>query len=115
MSLARTALAPETIIRVKVGAIGLARLQEDDVSFYASYAVTADSVGDWDGAEALAAAQVNRIYLAIQESLSPSVEPQLAHNIFRRVWEDWGYDMRLLDITEVEIRHYIVTLLRTAA
>lgn len=93
----------------------LAWLQEKNVSFYASYAVTADSVGDWDGAEALAAAQVNRIYRAIDGSLPPSVDPQVAHNIFNRVWEDWGYDMRLLDITEEEIRRYIVGLLRTAA
>lgn len=85
------------------------------MSFYAFYAVTAESVGDWDGAEELAATQVNRIYRAIENSLPPSVDPQLAHNIFRRVWDDWGYDMRLLDITDTEIRRYIVTLLRTAA
>lgn len=95
--------------------VGLNWLQEKEVGFYAFYALTAESVGDWDGAEALAAAQANRIYRAIDESLPPSVDPQVAHNIFNRVWEDWGYDMRLLDITEEEIRRYITALLRTAA
>lgn len=84
------------------------------MNYYAAYAVTAESVGDWDGAEALAAAQVNRIYQAIDASLPPSVDPKVAQNIFNRVWEDWAYDTRLLDATDEEIRRYIVGLLRTA-
>lgn len=85
------------------------------MSYFDHYAVTPSSIGDWDGQEELAAAQVNRIYRLLDASLSPSVPPQLAHNIFSRVWDDWGYDMRLLDATDEDFRRYALALLRTAA
>lgn len=85
------------------------------MTFFEIYAATPESVGDWDGEEELAATQVNRIYQAIDRNLPRSVDPRVARNIFNRVWDDWGYDLRLLDITEDDIQQYARSLLRTAA
>ncbi len=85
------------------------------MGFYQEYAATPESVGDWEGEEHLAAEQVNRIYMAIDSAIPGSIDPNLARNIFNRVWEDWGYDLRLLDITDSEIQEYTINLLRTAA
>lgn len=85
------------------------------MSFYSEFAATPASVGDWEGEEMLAAEQVNRIYKAIDGAIPMTIDPNLARNIFNRVWEDWGYDLRLLDITDEEIQEYTINLLRTAA
>jgi hypothetical protein len=85
------------------------------VSYYEQYAATPQNVGDWEGCEDLAASQVNRIYMALEQSIPGSIDPQIAANIFTRVWKDWGYDMRLLDLDDGDIYNYTQSLLRTAA
>jgi hypothetical protein len=84
------------------------------VNLYKRYTVSPATVGDWDGAEELAATQLNRIIRAINRELPPSVDPQIARNVFARVWGDWGHDLRLLDAREDEIHRYARRLLRTA-
>lgn len=79
------------------------------------FAITPESIGDWDGAEDLAAAQMNRILQTINAFLPASVNPQIARNIYNRVLEDWGCDMRLLDASENDFHRYARALLRTAA
>jgi len=85
------------------------------MNFYSQYAVTPNSVGDWEGYEELAAEQVNRIFMAIEHVLPKNIDPQMAQNIFDKVFNDWGYDLRLLDITDAEILRYTISLIRAAA
>lgn len=85
------------------------------MSFRQNYYVTPDTIGNWEGAEELAAAQVNRICEAVSQYLPTTLNPQVAQNIFNRIMEDWNQDLRLLDANEEEISEYARALLRTAA
>lgn len=85
------------------------------MSLQSWFVITPESIGDWDGAEDLAAAQMNRILQTIDAFLPASVHPQIARNIYNRVLEDWGCDMRLLDAGENDFHQYARALLRTAA
>ena len=85
------------------------------MNFYSEYAVTKNSVGDWEGDEELAAEQVNRILQTIAQVLPINIHPSIARKIFDNVLNDWGYDLRLLDITDEDILRYTISLVKTAA
>lgn len=85
------------------------------MNFGQEYYVTPDTIGNWEGAEDIAAAQVNRICDAVSQYLPSTLNPQVAQNIFNRIMDDWSQDLRLLDATDEEIRAYARALLRTAA
>ena len=73
-------------------------------------AVTPETMGDWDGEEDLAAMQVNRILQAIDRVLPEDLDVGQVESIFYRVWSDWSYDLRLLDVNEQDIRRYAQSL-----
>lgn len=85
------------------------------MGYFREYAVTPEMVGDWEGEEELAATQVNRIYEAIDRAVPEHLDSQSAHALFGRVWDDWGYDLRLLDLTDEDIWQYAQNLTRSAA
>lgn len=85
------------------------------MGYFNDFAVTPETVGNWEGDEELAAAQVNRIYDAIDRAVPEYLDPDSARALFGRVWDDWGYDLRLLDLTDEDIQQYASNLMRSAA
>lgn len=65
------------------------------------------SVGDWDGQEELAAEQVNRIYQALYDAAPDNIEPDELARIMQYVWDDWGSNEDLLEITDEQIEKYV--------
>lgn len=64
------------------------------------------SVGDWNGAEKLAAENINRIYRAVYAAAPEDMDADLLSDILHRVWDDWGSRPGLLDVTDEEIFKY---------
>jgi hypothetical protein len=78
---------------------------------YHVYATT-DSVGNWDGQEALAAANINRIYDVIYARAADDIDHDMLNEIVHNVWDDWGTDIYLLDITDDIINEYVDYVLK---
>jgi hypothetical protein len=74
---------------------------------YDNVKASTGSVGDWDGNEQLASDNVNRIYKAIFDSVDDNYDPDSLAQIIHDVWDDWGSDESLLEITDAQIENYV--------
>lgn len=79
-----------------------------------NYRADSTNVGDWGGNEELAARQLNRITGAIFESASTYIDGDFLAGALHGVWDDWGSDERLLELTDDEIGEYVSSSLRHA-
>jgi hypothetical protein len=68
---------------------------------------TAHSVGDWGGQEQLAADNINRIYDAIYGAVGDDYDSDRLAQIIHDVWDDYGSNEYLLDISDEEIAGYV--------
>ena len=68
---------------------------------------TRDSVGDWEGREEEAAASINMIYEMLYEAAPDDIDETKLADIMRDVWDTWGSEESLLDLTEDEARRYV--------
>jgi hypothetical protein len=68
---------------------------------------TAESVGEWDGQEELAAENVNKIYYATYNAAPEEINDTTLHEIMHSVWDDWGSEEELLTITDEQIHEYV--------
>jgi hypothetical protein len=68
---------------------------------------TAESVGEWDGQEELAAENVNKIYQAIYAAAPEDIDDTTLYEIMHSVWDDWGSEEELLTITDEQIQEYV--------
>lgn len=82
------------------------------MNYYQRFAANEGTVGDWEGEEELAAAQVNRIYAALNAAIPPNADPIKTERMFSRVWTDWCSTLRLLDLGENDIKNYTRQLIR---
>lgn len=78
------------------------------------YLRNADSVGDWNGREHLAAENLNRIYHALDLALCCLVvgeemryHPDEYDAIMSQVWREWAGKPELLTLTDDDIRAYV--------
>ena len=66
-----------------------------------------DSVGEWEGREEEAANAVNMIYEALYEAAPEDIEERVLADIMHNVWDLWGSEESLPDITEEDVRRYV--------
>jgi hypothetical protein len=75
----------------------------------------ANSVGEWEGREQLAADNVNRIYKAIFDTVDADADADYDQDrldqIIHDVWDDWGSEESLLTITDNEIAGYVAKVI----
>lgn len=72
-----------------------------------SVLATRDSVGEWDGREDEAAAAVNMIYEALYEAAPEDIDPDTLAEIMHNVWDQWGSEESLPDLTEEDVQKYV--------
>lgn len=68
---------------------------------------TRDSVGEWEGREDEAAAAVNMIYEALYEAAPEDIDETLLADIMHNVWNMWGSEESLPDLTEEDVKKYV--------
>lgn len=68
---------------------------------------TRDSVGEWEGREDEAAAAVNMIYEMMYEAAPDDIDETKLADIMHDVWDAWGSEESLPDLTEDEARRYV--------
>lgn len=72
-----------------------------------SVLATRDSVGEWEGREDEAAAAVNMIYEALYEAAPDDIDTDTLAEIMHNVWDLWGSEESLPDLTEEEVQKYV--------
>lgn len=72
-----------------------------------SVMATRDSVGEWEGREEEAANAVNMIYEALYEAAPDDIDETVLSEIMHNVWDSWGSEESLPDITDEDVRKYV--------
>lgn len=72
-----------------------------------SVLATRDSVGEWEGREEEAANAVNMIYEALYEAAPDDIDETVLADIMHNVWDLWGSEESLPDITEEDVQKYV--------
>jgi hypothetical protein len=82
------------------------------------YLVDANTVGDWDDNNQLAADNLNRIYQTLHLRIGPVLivgkerlwDPELYDEIMSQVRDDWMNRDKLLNLTDEQIDKYVESL-----
>ncbi len=79
------------------------------VSIY-TYLVEPHEVGEWEGEEALAAENLNRLYHAVYDAADSEIEPALLEEMLSAVWPHWQFNPQLLELDDDLIDAFVETL-----
>ncbi len=66
------------------------------------------NVGEWNGREDEAVDAANMIYTALYEAAPEDIDPDTLAEIMRSAWETWGSEETLPDLTEEDVRKYVL-------
>ncbi|MDP2560378.1 hypothetical protein [Psychrobium sp. 1_MG-2023] len=71
----------------------------------------ANEVGEWEGEEALAADNINRIYHKLYQVIDPNIDVNLFREMLEAIWPYWQYQPGLLELDDDLIEHFVTFLI----
>ncbi|SHG88866.1 hypothetical protein [Ferrimonas marina] len=75
-----------------------------------TYLMEPYEVGEWEGQEALAAENINRLYHAVYDMADNDIDVALLEQMLESVWPTWQFNPQLLELDDDMLDAFVEAL-----